>query len=152
MRLHLFSILIGTFLLSGCSSTTAPESSDADALRGRTWVLLRIDGKTIQERLTLDFYSDTVFGGISAANRYWGSFVALNPALDFDDAIGMTKRLGTDFEMVLEDRYINSLRRVERYRVNGDVLELAYGMRGFAATGGSLEYRAAVESDSLPAD
>ncbi|HSJ57139.1 MAG TPA: META domain-containing protein, partial [Anaerolineae bacterium] len=130
-------------VLAGCGPTPAPGSTGEPAatspagqpaLAGTSWVLTSLRGQPALEstRVTLEFEAGTV-GGSAGCNSYGGGanndpYVATPDGELALPEIASTLMACADAAVMQQEAdYLDALASVERYRVEGDALELQNG-------------------------
>lgn len=98
-------------------------------LEGTTWKLVSMDGipaaaiNNEADAFTLEFNgAETLVGGRTNCNHFFGSYDANDGALVFGD-MGMTRMACPDMEY--EDAFVRMLDRVDGYAIKGDQLMLS---------------------------
>jgi heat shock protein HslJ len=119
-----------TSLITGCGPVNiVPVAGPGSTppLPNTEWRLTGIDGEDPLEgaEVTLSF-DETTAGGSSGCNSYGGDYIAgADGSLSFGEIV-QTLILCTEPEgvMKLEEKYINTLRLADSYRVDNDRLEI----------------------------
>ena len=114
-------------LLSCVSNTKYPEQqyTPASSSLSGQWSLSSLNGSGYSgDRITLQFSDSSRVNGFSGCNRYFGSSSKSNGNLSFG-SLGSTKKLCRNSQSnQVESAYLNGLRQVRSYRLNGNQLIL----------------------------
>ena len=139
-------LVLGLVLTAACLQTAAvPEIP----LRGTKWVLSSLSGQPplARSRVTIEFETDSA-SGYGGCNWYGGPYRLSGRNLSFEE-VGSTSRgcLSPSGVEEQERQYLEALRRIRGYRIDGDRLRLQ------DATGSSLlEFTRRVPFGMNPAD
>lgn len=108
------------------------DRPDVDALVGRTWTAIQLDGKEVPTepaRITLELMAKNQIGGFSGVNRYFGSYASTRGGVISFTGVGATKMAGPPEAMANETALFNALNKAKSYRVRGAILDLMAGDR-----------------------
>lgn len=97
-------------------------------LEGTQWLLLEIEGEKIMPKGQtpyLQFDKEKIsFAGFGGCNRIFGQYEVIGNKLKFG-SVGMTKMACADSQIqIIETRMIEVLRKINRYEIKNDVLNL----------------------------
>lgn len=125
-------LICGFALMAGCNSLSAGAPAP---LTGTYWRLveLRTDERTpVDPALGAHLvFEDGRVSGSSGCNRLTGSYTVQDDSLRFSGLAG-TRMACAPPAMMLEQRFLAALEKVDRYRIEGEML-LLYGARGALA-------------------
>jgi heat shock protein HslJ len=128
-------------IVAGCATrgSEAVESAASAPLVGTSWQLSQLDGRTMDRApgsrspgLRLD-PQNTRVTGFAGCNQLFGGYALDGENLKFAQLGGTRMACTAGDAMSLEQRYVEILSRVTRWRIRGNTLELFDGRDAPAA-------------------
>lgn len=119
--------VIIAIIFSGCSVNSKKAYFSNATLASGKWVLLHLSGTEVvkedSERLIyLEFNeTDRKLLGFTGCNRVFGAYITQANNITFA-RLGSTKLMCADINV--ETSFLNNLQRVNRYEINGEMLQL----------------------------
>ncbi|MBU0653533.1 MAG: META domain-containing protein [Gammaproteobacteria bacterium] len=122
---QILAVLLGLAIVSACTLDSSAKNAPGLSLANTNWELQKLgkESVTSDRPLTLNF-DDSRLTGYSGCNRYFGSYTGSGDGVFSTGPLGATKMACMGEKSLLEQRFIEQLKKASQYAIAHNQLHL----------------------------